>query len=150
MDLRIEPVTEKNRAQMLSLRLLPEQSGFIEPVEQCLKEAEGLAAWRPVAIYAGETLVGFAMYGHFEEAPSPPGRVWLDRLLIDCRYQGKGYGRAAVETLLARLRGEYACQKVYLSVYQENVAATRLYEEMGFRFTGELDGGGELVMAYTF
>ena len=39
------------------------------------------------------------MYGFFWEY-LPFGRLWLDRLLIDRRFQGLGYGRAALAALL--------------------------------------------------
>ena len=39
------------------------------------------------------------MYGFFWEY-LPFGRLWLDRLLIDRRFQGRGYGRAALAALL--------------------------------------------------
>ena len=70
-----------------------------------MREADELELWRPVGIYDSDTLIGFAMYGYFPEPA--PGQLWLDRLLIDKRYQGKGYGKQAVLSLLDRLHTEY-------------------------------------------
>ena len=84
---------------------------------------------------------GFAMMGRV-----PAGRVWLDRLLIDAARQGRGYGRAAVASLLARLAEEYGPRDIYLSVVDGNTAAARLYEAFGFVFTEERDVHGEHVM----
>lgn len=81
----------------------------------------------------------------FWEYP-PAGRVWLDRLLIDAARQGRGYGRAAVTSLLARLAEEYGPRDIYLSVVDGNTAAARLYETFGFLFTEERDVHGEYVM----
>ena len=106
MQLRLEPVTQENRLAVLSLRAGTGQEGFVETVSACLDEAAQRADWRPVAIYDGTAVVGFAMYGYFWEYP-PAGRVWLDRLLIDAARQGRGYGKAAVASLLARLAEEY-------------------------------------------
>lgn len=89
--------------------------------------------------------VGFAMYKYFGFFP-PLGRAWLDRLLIDARYQGHGYGAAAVTALCARIRAEYGCRRVYLSVYEDNAPAIRLYEKAGFAFNGQRDVKGEKVM----
>lgn len=67
------------------------------------------------------------MYGFFLWEYLPFGRLWLDRFLIDARYQGKGYGRAALSLLIAHLTQAYPKQgKIYLSVVQGNVAAIRL------------------------
>ena len=80
-ELRILPVGPENRAACLGLRTAPGQEGFVESVEDCLREAQGYGAWRPVALLRGEEVVGFAMYGFFPMY-KPAGRVWLDRLLI--------------------------------------------------------------------
>ena len=146
MQLRLEPVTQENRLAVLSLRAGTGQEGFVETVSACLDEAAQRADWRPVAIYDGTAVVGFAMYGYFWEYP-PAGRVWLDRLLIDQRYQGQGYGKAAFTALLHRLYAEYPHRrKIYLSVIEANVPAICLYSQFGFQFTGELDTHGEKVM----
>ena len=99
-----------------------------------------------MGIYDGDLPVGFSMYGFFREEYPPEGRLWLDRLLIDARFQGRGYGRAALEALLERLSREYPEKDVYLSVIEGNDVATRLYEQYGFRFIGEKDIHGEDVM----
>ena len=145
MQLRLEPVTQENRLAVLSLRAGTGQEGFVETVSACLDEAAQRADWRPMAIYDGTAVVGFAMYGYFWEYP-PAGRVWLDRLLIDAARQGRGYGRAAVTSLLARLAEEYGPLDIYLSVVDGNTAAARLYEAFGFVFTEERDVHGEHVM----
>ena len=143
-ELRILPVGPENRAACLGLRTAPGQEGFVESVEDCLREAQGYGAWRPVALLRGEEVVGFAMYGFFPMY-KPAGRVWLDRLLIGAAHQGRGYGRAALGLLLARLRAEYGNRDVYLSVVAGNEAAARLYASFGFVRTGEKDIGGEEV-----
>lgn len=142
--LHIELVGEENREACLRLRTAPGQEGFVESVADCLREAEGYAGWRPVAIERGEEVVGFAMYGFFPQY-RPAGRVWLDRLLIGAPYQGKGYGRAALRLLLQRLQEEYGDRDVYLSVVDGNAAAARLYVSQGFERTEEKDIGGEAV-----
>ena len=142
MCLHFETVTAKNRGAVEHLALLPEQAGFIESPTECLREADASDFWRPVGIYDGTELVGFAMYGRFRNRR----RVWLDRLLIDRAYQGRGYGRAFLGLLLERLFAEYRCDSIYLSLFDDNRQALALYESFGFVSTGERDTGGEAVM----
>ena len=144
MNLQIKPIQHKNRKEAEKLAVLPEQSGFIESVSECLQEADEIKLWRPVGLYDGNTLICFAMYGYFPEPA--PGRLWLDRLLIDKSHQRKGYGKQAALTLLDRLHNEYTADAVYLSVYENNTAAIRLYQRLGFRFNGEYDTKGERIM----
>lgn len=141
-------VTDENREEIERLSVFPEQAGFIESVKECLEEADELTLWRPVGIYDGSTLIGFSMYGYFTEPA--PGQLWLDRLLIDQKYQGKGYGKQAMFALLDRLHTEYPCNTVYLSVYENNPHAIRLYQQIGFRFNGAFDTKGEHIMEYHF
>ena len=145
MPLHFVPITEENRREVENLQLFPEQRSYIESVPECLAEAEQTREWRTVGIYDGPTVVGFAMYGCFAQ-PEPEGQLWLDRLLIDRRFQGRGYGRAALAALLERLEREYHKKRIYLSVVEANRPAAALYESFGFRFTGERDTHGERVM----
>lgn len=144
----LRPVTDVNRAQVLALAVAPGQRRHIETTAECLAEAAQDARWRPVGLYHGEVLVGFAMVGAFPgwTGSDTEQQVWLDRLLIDARYQGCGYGEAALCALLESLEATYGTGKIYLSVYEDNDRAIAMYEKHGFRFNGERDTKGEHVM----
>ena len=141
MRIRIEPITEQNQKDVLELEAACGQEGFVESVEECLEEAGQWRQWRPVGLYDGDQAVGFAMYGYLV------GRLWFDRLLIDQRFQGRGYGREAVAMLLERIHREYPGKKqIYLSVVEGNDQAAKLYGDFGFAFNGERDTKGEYMM----
>lgn len=78
MKIRLEPVTVASRAAVERLETAPGQEGFVESVAECLAEADRRRCWRPVGVYDGDALIGFAMYGFFWEY-LPFGRLWLDR-----------------------------------------------------------------------
>lgn len=145
MELQFKPVTDENRKEILALELREDQGGFIETIEECLYEADHRSCWRPVGIYDGDILIGFAMYGLFWEY-LPFGRLWLDRFLIDRRYQNMGYGKAALMDLLKRLWKKYHRKHIYLSVTDDNLRASALYQQFGFEYTGERDIHNERVM----
>ena len=145
MEVSIQPISRRNRKQVLGLSLAEEQKGFVESPAECLREARRIRLWRPVAICASDQVVGFAMYGKFPQK-GERGRVWLDRLLIDRQYQGKGYGRTAISALCRRLNRQYHCDAIYLSCYPANTTAMTLYQNMGFQCNGEKDINGEDVM----
>lgn len=63
--------------------------------------------------------------------------------MIDEKYQGKGYGRAAALEVIKRLRQNENCKEIYLSCNPENIIAEKLYKSIGFERTGELNEGGE-------
>lgn len=146
IKLNFKPITGTNREDALSLRTAPSQEGFVESVSECLEEADKLKNWHPVGIYDGDLLIGFAMYGRFIFEYLPRGRVWLDRLLIDTKYQNMGYGTAVLPALKEYLFQTYHCHKLFLSVTPGNTVAAKLYERFGFCFNGEKDIHGEDVM----
>lgn len=147
-QLHFKSVNAENRREVEGLTVFSEQTGFIESVSECLREADELELWRPVGIYDSDTLIGFAMYGYFPEPA--PGQLWLDRLLIDKRYQGKGYGKQAVLSLLDRLHTEYQSGTVYLSVYENNPHAIKLYQQIVSGLTGNTIARGNISWSIIF
>ena len=145
MNIQFEKVTENNIDEVLKLDVKEDQKTLIESVSECLREAAEKSCWRPVGIYNNGILIGFAMYCFWKE-DSPNGRVWMDRFLIDAGFQGKGYGSAAFPLLLERIKEEYQCSEICLSVFKDNELAISLYEKNGFRFNGEKDIKGEDIM----
>lgn len=145
MEISIHDVTEENEEDILGLHVLNSQTNFIETTEECLAEAKECAQYKPVGLYVNDNLVGFAMYGRLPDE-NKNSRVWLDRFLIDANYQGKGYGTIMLQTLIQKLVQEFSCQKIYLSVYDDNQSAVYLYEKFGFQFNDELDINGEKIM----
>lgn len=144
----LREITGQNLAGVLALQVHPAQMHHIESTRECLDEASTEARWHPAAIHAGDTLIGFAMYGAFPNwiGEGKETQVWLDRLLIDARYQGHGYGEKALALLLETIAAAYNTDIIYLSVYGDNERAISLYAKYGFDFTGEYDTKGERVM----
>ncbi|MCP6683886.1 GNAT family N-acetyltransferase [Bacillus nakamurai] len=148
MNIEIKAVTEENRADILALHVSESQTSYIETTEQCLKEAKECRYYHPAGLYRDGDLVGFAMYGWFPEydEENEYGRVWLDRFFIDERYQGQGLGSIMLKALIRHLAESYKCKRIYLSLFEDNQHALRLYQKFGFEYNGELDCNGEKVM----
>ena len=140
-----QAIDQTNEEAVKSLRIKKEQEEFIESVADCLKEAEEVEEWQTVAIYFDDRLVGFAMYGSF----GPNRDTWIDRIIIDQAYQGKGIGRAAMLALIDRVSKLYDVQTIYLSIIETNHAAHYLYKSIGFSYINEKDPNGELIFKYT-
>ncbi|MGG7163476.1 GNAT family N-acetyltransferase [Clostridium ihumii] len=145
MKIDIKDVNKENLKDILELNVNESQSSYIETTRQCLNEAEECNSYRPVGLYSDGVLVGFAMYGLFKDE-GKNGRVWLDRLLIDKKYQGKGLGHIMLEALINHLTQIYNCDEIFLSLYEDNKCAMHIYEKFGFKFNGELDINNEKVM----
>ncbi len=142
MKVFLEKITSKNINKIKQLKIKKEQEDYIESIDICLIEAQKNKFWEARAILKDEDIIGFTMFGYFQKE----NRVWLDRLLIDKKYQGYGYGKEAILLLIEEIKKIYNVSKIYLSVYDNNLKAIKLYKRLGFYFNGELDINGELVM----
>lgn len=141
VSIRFTKVNETNIDDIRKISVKENQTAFIETVDECLKEAEEYAGWCPVGIYNDDILVGFAMYGAFGKNPD----AWIDRIIIDRKYQGLGYGRASMEKLIKVVAKQYKVEKIYLSFVEGNETGKTLYESLGFKYTGEKDPNGEFI-----
>ena len=88
--------------------------------------------WIIKAIYANE-MVGFTMYGYSEVDSC----YEVCRLMIDYKYQKKGYGKLALLKVIEEMKKIENCNEIYLSFDPKNVDAQRLYEKIGFVDTGK-------------
>lgn len=148
MNIEIKKVSENNLEEILNLKVNENQNSYIESTRECLEEAKECRFYEPAGLYIDETLVGFAMYGLFPKE-GENGRVWLDRFLIDKKYQGKGLGSIMLDRLINYLSDKYKCKEIFLSLYENNKGALYLYKKFGFEFNGELDINKEKIMVKT-
>jgi diamine N-acetyltransferase len=136
MTMTLREITRENWEQCVRLSVLPEQERFVASNAVSLAQSKYEPEWIPLAVYDDE-MVGFVMYGVYPDE----GKHWIMRLMVDRRFQGKGYGRAAMQLLLDRLRAIPGCDEVAIGYEPENAVARRLYANFGFRETGEVFEG---------
>ena len=133
--IRLEPVTPQN--WRLPLAVTEEQQAYVASVPVLLARAYAYRDCRSHAlvIYAGDTPVGMALYYDCDAFCAYD----FSQLLIDRRYQGKGYGTAAATAILQRMAQDGKYDRVVLCYIESNEVARRLYEKLGFVPTGERD-----------
>jgi len=148
MTVTLRPVTRENWLEALALQVKQEQSNFVPTAAVSLAKVHikpdgDEVEYVPFAIYHEETMVGFIMHA-FEENTS--NMYWINGFFIDSRYQGKGYGKAALQLMIEYIRSRFAqCEEIRLTVYPNNVNAYHLYRSVGFVETGERMGE-ELIL----
>lgn len=140
-DVSWRQVTAENWREALTLTVHRDQQRFVaeyQPVAAiALAKAYvrlGGATWTPYAAYEADRMVGFAQLACWPDAPE---ECWIFHFFIDQHWQGRGYGRAALEHLIELVRRDVAvCKALLLVVHPENERAQRLYVGAGFRITG--------------
>lgn len=89
--------------------------------------------WTVKAVYADNILVGFTMYGYNDKELF----YEICRIMIDRKYQRKGYGKQALRLVIDELRQKSDCNEIFLSTDPNNHKAINLYEGFGFESTGK-------------
>ena len=141
MNITLREIDRDNYRAIGKLKVAPEQEHFVASNPWSLAQSKYEPDLTPLGVYDGETPVGFVMYR--DEDYGIMGRAWsIWRLMIDHTQQGHGYGRAAMEILLTRLRAESTTHTgIFISFVPENIAARNLYSSLGFDATGLIEDG---------
>ena len=138
-------VTDADREAVLRLRRGPGQERFVASVEQSFRDAidDARACPRMWSINDGDQVVGFAMISD----GIPPERLRTDhdllgpyflwRLLIDERFQRRGYGGATLDAIVAYVRTRPGAEILWTSAGQGDGTPQPFYERYGFVATGE-------------
>ena len=149
MHITLKTIDDTNREAVLALSVREDQPFVasnkvsLRQYEEAEAEAPGVA--RPFAIYADDTLVGFCMFVFDPEEEDPDDRYWLWRFMIDQRYQGKGYGQAALQEIIRYFKDNGA-DRLYLSTEPENELGLHVYHKAGFRETGIISDDEAVLM----
>lgn len=133
----LREITKENFEECLNLNIADSQKKFVSSTVHSLAQA-----WIyyenafPFAIYVDNVMVGFIMLGYYEVK----GYYTLWKLLIDEKYQNKGYGKKALKLGIDYLVNRFKVTEIYTAYYATNEIARNLYASVGFRETGEIVG----------
>lgn len=142
--------TTMNQICKLSDTLSPVQRHMVADNVRSMAEAHfSKSAWMR-AIYADDTPIGFIMThtgSDYEDGIDCPG-VFLWRFMIAGPYQGKGFGKRALEKLIQHLNA-MGIPELYTSCGQGDGSPEGFYRKLGFVPTGDTyDDEIELVLQF--
>lgn len=138
MTIHLLKVNESNWRECSDLQLSKEEGKFLSSNVYAIAEwkFETESIFR--AIYSDNVLVGMLAYylhdgehGYF---------YWLYHLMIQTKYQGKGYGEAAVKLAVKEMH-QLGATEIRTMYMPGNIRAQNLYKKLGFEEIGTLDGG---------
>jgi GNAT superfamily N-acetyltransferase len=144
----LRPITGSNRQEVEALRTSPAQERFVSTVVDSFAEAAEYpgANAQYWAIYDDETPVGFVMIADEVDGPDYiPHYLW--KLLIDERYQRRGFGTATLDLIVEFFRGRPGVEVLTTSAGQGDGSPITFYEGYGFERTGEISDD-EIVLQF--
>jgi histidinol dehydrogenase len=142
----VRPVDKSLLDAVLALKVAPGQQGLVAPPDRSLAQVAYEPAGSAHALLDGEQVVGMLLlYDARQDAKKPAPQLYLWRLLVDARHQGRGYGRLAMQWVIDEARrGGYT--EVGLSHVDAPGHAGGFYLKQGFTYTGEVDDGEQKMM----
>jgi fructokinase len=143
----LREVDDSNIDWLAEVHVAPHQIYHVASVGKTFWQARDREDFWIRGIFADETPVGLvAVIDPALRGAPGPHQLYLARLLVDQHHQGRGYGRYALEQVIAMARARPDVASVKLSHMPDNAAVGRMYERHGFRYTGSADSDGELEM----
>ena len=142
----LRPITDSELEAVEALRVSPAQEQFVSSVRGSLQEAVDEPGGRAIywAVYDDETPVGFVMIADEVDSPSyRPHYLW--KLLIDERFQRRGFGTATLDRIVEYFRGRPGVEVLWTSAGEGDGSPIPFYEGYGFERTGEMFEGEVLL-----
>jgi diamine N-acetyltransferase len=141
-------VTDADRAAVLGLRRAPGQERYLGSMESHFEDARDEPRARPRmwSVHDGDQLVGFVMISDGIEQLDDDlvGPYYLWRLLIDEHFQGRGYGAATIDAIVAYVRTRPRADVLYTSCATGQGSPSGFYVRYGFVPTGEIKWGEDI------
>lgn len=140
--IKLIEVTRANARAMVLLELRPEQRLWVSgpgwSIARCYTRFFGdNFEHTPRIIEADGQIAGFSTIAC---NPASATDYWIDDIMLDHRFQGRGYGRAAmIETLRSIVARYPNCRGIQLTCFRDNKVAAALYLSLGFVLTGAVD-----------
>ena len=141
MTITLKEITKDNFDECIRLKVRDDQR-FVASNVYSIAESKVAPENIPMAVYAGDTMVGFVMYVFYYGQRE----LYIGRLMIDQRYQHMGYGRETLEAVREIGLQDAGIDTVALSTKPDNTYGIRVYEKFGFKDTGILDDGEEVFV----
>jgi len=143
----LRPITRDTVRDICLLQVSAEQAGRVAANSVSIAEGHfyGEEAWFR-AIYADADPIGFIMMYDPTGAASPQeSEFYLWRLMIDQRFQRRGFGARAVHLLFEFAYARRHATRIYVSHVKTAPDLGQWYARLGFRYTGR-EEDGELFM----
>ncbi|MGO4732434.1 GNAT family N-acetyltransferase [Paenibacillus sp. 2KB_22] len=141
----LQPITKENELECIRLKPREDQLELVASNADSLIHATKEITSKPYGIFAENQMVGFIL---FDNEIYNDGYYWILRFMVDEKYQGKGYGKLAIQEVIRMLQERSDCQQIRVSHVPHNIAANALYKRCGFQDTGELEDNGDIILSY--
>ena len=107
MNIALKEVDGNNFDEIISLKVEKYCASNLYSLAQAKVFPEAI----PLGIYNDDIPVGFIMYGI---EPRDNNEYWIDRFIIDEKYQKNGFGKKALEIIIEKIKQDNVAPKLNL------------------------------------
>ena len=128
-------INKANYKEVVELCVSPEQESFVGTSAECLVDVLFYPLMVALAIQRTEDrkIVGLLRYQCVMMRSG--WSIHMQRFLVDCKYQGCGYGHSAIDAFKEHLKEQFDTPiHVELNTRADNEHAIRFYRKAGFLF----------------
>lgn len=131
--IKLIPLSEDNWQACANLKVRPEQEEALPSNLSSMEELDLYPKTKAVAILNEEDLVvGFATFG----IPKGERVSKIFRLMIDEKYQGRGYGKSALRQIVEELRASHDSNEIQVCYDPKRSDLKAFYGSVGFKEKG--------------
>ena len=147
MTVHLSGITPDNWRIFNSLKVKRGQEKFVASNLTILARAFAFREYNSCVhtIFYGELPIGMLMQRDYKDGGNLV--CVLDQFMIAEQYQGKGFGKNAMQLWLSMIKNEEKYDSITLCYKDSDETARNLYLDMGFYHTGEVDED-EIIMEY--
>lgn len=138
VQITLKRINEENFVDAFRLELADGQERFVShPIRSLAQAYVYYHQCTPFGIFLEDTMVGYVMIIYDYDLREY--NIW--HMMVDKKYQGNGYGMAAMEACLAYITSKPfgISNRVVLTCHKDNSTALGLYHKFGFLETGNCD-----------
>ncbi len=156
--IRLEELVDSNRADVLGIDRSDISEDWVDSIPDILELHQyGLehdCIGHTYAIYAADVCIGIILMGEGIPWPCDPPEVSgvnfyrIMGFVIDKAWRGKGLGSQVLETVIARIFGEFGPRPILIGVQQDNTRAADFYLRHGFVPTDSWDEDDRFYIRY--
>ena len=131
LDIVLKAVTVENWLDMINLEITKEQEDFVALPAEAIAASKFYDHYVNRGIYLGDKAVGFMQY-YPNYRDGKPHEIFIDQLLIDVEFQGKGYGSAATALAIEEIKALSGFNSISICYVEGHDIMQRFFERFGF------------------
>ncbi|MGQ8366195.1 GNAT family N-acetyltransferase [Glaciecola sp. 1036] len=144
MDIKLLDVTKVNWLDMIELEITKQQENYVALPAEAIAASKFYDYYVNRGIYLGDKPIGFLQY-YPNYRDEKPNEIFIDQLLLDVEYQGKGYGTIATALAIEEIKALEGFNAISICYVEGHDIMKKFFERFGFKVVDQ-DEFDETIM----